>query len=162
MKQINLKQIIKIQALTLFLMLPSSLLPAQNQSKWELIYENDSDGKAIQGNLNELMQAIRGGAEIRVGWLHQSPEQPIIKVEHLANAKFVTIMSDQTVFAQIDPIIGQTPDFKKQLILLKENLEWSFIASSNGLQESMLRNLSSGEVLDHQRRRWGIKWYVRY
>lgn len=141
--------------------LTSAPLHAQSNNTWTLIYENDEEGNSVQGSKESLMQAIRDGQEVRISWLHQSPTNPIIKVEHFANAKFLTIMSDKTVLAQIDPIMGQAPDFDNQHITLKENLEWAMIASSSGLNDHMTSNLISGEIVSHGSNRWGIKWYVK-
>lgn len=148
-------------SLVLACMLIDSPLQAQTNSKWTLIYENDEVGKVLQGSKENLIEAIRNGQEVRISWLHESPVNPTRKVEHLANAKFMTIMSDKTVFAQIDPIVGQSPDFDEQIITLKENLEWSMIASSSGLNDHMTRNLISGEIVSHGSSRWGIKWFIK-
>ena len=142
------------------LCLSSTSSLAQSNS-WKLVYENDLLGETIQGDLTELIAAVRNGQEIRIAWSSQRPDNPQIKVEHLADAKFLTIMSDEIVFAQIDPIIGQTPMFSEQWIQLKENLEWSFIAASNGKTDSMMRNVKTGEILAHNQRNRGIKWYIK-
>lgn len=127
---------------------------------WTLIYENDSDGNAVYGNINDLIDAIRNGKSIRISWYHQDSTNNKIKVEHLTNAKYLTIMSDKTVFAQIDPIIGQIPDFDQQQIILKENLEWSLVSSTNGKNDQMTRNVLTGEIIDHKIRNWGTSWFV--
>ncbi|MEN0005356.1 MAG: hypothetical protein AAF798_14485 [Bacteroidota bacterium] len=131
------------------------------ESSWRLVYENDAKGQAVQGKLEELIAAVRAGQEIRIYWSSYRVSDPAIKVEHVADAKFLTIMSDEIVFAQIDPIIGQTPDFEVQEIKLKENLAWSFIAASNGKTDQMMRNVMTGEILGHATRQRGIKWFVK-
>lgn len=133
----------------------------QSSPKWTLIYENDDNGNAVYGEKETLMEAIRNGEDIRIGWKHQSPTNPKVKVEHWANAKFITIMSDETILAQIDPIVGQTPNFDDQTIILKENFEWSMIASSSGKNDHMTRKVMTGEIMSHQKSRWGIKWYIK-
>ncbi|MGB5818859.1 MAG: hypothetical protein WBG90_05190 [Saonia sp.] len=134
------------------------------QSNWTLIYENDSEGKAIRGELNELIAAIQDGEEIRIYFRMGRPNEPEIFVEHTALAKYITIMNSpegRFVTAQIDPIVGQTPNFKEQHILLKENLEWSLIASTNGKNDTMTRNTITGEIISHVIHKWGTKWYVQ-
>lgn len=128
--------------------------------KWTRVYQNDAEGKAVSGSVKGLIEAVRAGLPIRVGWSGQSPTNPRIKVEHIADAKFLTIMSDETVFAQIDPIIGQTPDFDQQFIQLKEGTSWVLIAASNGKSDAMTTNTTTGEVLGHNQRARAIDWYV--
>lgn len=95
--------------------------PSQVQeSSWVLIYENDAEGNQIQGDKEKLIQALRQGKEIRIAWVHQSLSNPKIKVGHLADAKFLTLMSDQTILAQIGLIVGQSPYFETQEIFLKK------------------------------------------
>ena len=148
--------------LSLFLLLTGVTLFANSLSaQWRLVYENDADGMPLQGSKADLIAAVRSGQDIRIGWVHQRPNDPQRKVEHTTIAKFLTIMSDKHVFAQIDPIIGQTPNFQDVTITLKENLEWSFIASTTGLQESMMRAVVNGEIVSHRTHRNGIKWWVK-
>ena len=136
----------------------SNLLFAQN---WKVIYENGAEGRALQGNIDELKEAIRLGEEVRIAWGFQHPQQKDIRVEHLADASFLTIQSDSIVHAQINPIYGQSPDFDQGIILLKENLEWVFIGGTNGKMDSMTRNTITGEIVNHSMRNSRFKWYVR-
>lgn len=133
----------------------------QDQGPWELVYHNDKSGKTLAGDVQTLIADVRNGERIRIYWFFQHPTDKTIKVEHLTEAKFLTILSDAVVLAQIDPIIGQSPDFDAQRIDLKENLEWSFIASSNGKCDTMTRNSTTGEIMDHKSRTYEVKWFVR-
>ncbi len=144
-----------------FFLFISSGISAQEHPNWELIFANDENGKAISGHINDLVDAVRNGEELRIYWSSESKSDPSKKVEHFASAKFLTILSDRIVFAQIDPIIGQTPSFENQTLQLKENLEWSMIAGSNGKMDTMMRNVVSGKVVGHGTRGMAIKWYVK-
>ena len=137
-----------------------NIIAQEQDTDWKLIYHNDGEGKAIQGKIEDLISAVRSGNQIRVYWVFQRKSDPKRKVEHFADAKFLTVMSDQTVFAQIDPIIGQTPGFDEQTMIFKENLEWAFIAASNGKSNTMMRNVQTGEVLGHKIVNFEIKWFV--
>lgn len=149
-----------------FLLLASLLtLPlsgfAQDKDNWELVYHNDVEGNTVGGNIEALIEAVRKGDEIRIYWSAQSPNDKTKKVEHFADAKFLTVLSDSIVFAQIDPIIGQTPDFDSQTIKFKENLQWSLLAASNGKSDTMMRNVVTGEIIGHNLVPFAIKWYTR-
>ena len=130
------------------------------QRSWKLTYQNDESGNTLFGDMSTLVAAVRDGKSLRVGWKSQSPSDPKRKVEHVADAKFLTILSDNIVFAQIDPIIGQTPDFVSQEIILKENLTWVLIAGSNGKSDSIMRNTITGEIVGHNQRNRSFDWYV--
>jgi hypothetical protein len=145
---------------TLLIVLGLLLFSSSISAQWELVYENDAAGQRLAGSKANLIAAVRSGKEIRVGWVLQRKDNRLRKVEHVAAAKFLTVMSDKHVFAQIDPIVGQTPIYADSIIRLKENLEWSFIASTTGEQESMMRQVVTGEIVGHRIGRNGIKWWV--
>ncbi len=133
------------------------------QKDWKLVYHNDKNGNKIEGELQELMEAIRLGKEIRIYFQMKRQDDSKVFVEHLTEAKYLTILNSPSgnhVTAQIDPIVGQVPVFDKGHILLKENLEWSLIVSTNGVNDMMTRHLVTGEVMDHRSVRWSTKWYT--
>jgi hypothetical protein len=129
------------------------------ENGWALVYANDENGNRVSGDLEKLLSAVRNGEPIRIGWTIEPPANKSLKVEHFADAKFITILSDSTVFAQIDPIVGQTPSIKDKTVTLKGNIEWSFSASSLGNNDSMNVNTKTGEIMDHKPFKCGIKWF---
>ncbi len=134
-----------------------------SQENWTLIYENDAEGNTVSGTLDELISVIRKGETVRIYFQMGRQNESNVYVEHTAQVQYFTIMNSpkgQWVTAQIDPIIGQIPDFEKEQVLLKENLEWSLIAATNGKNDTMTRNVITGEILGHQIHKWGTKWYV--
>lgn len=135
-----------------------------SQDTWVLLYENDAEGQPVLGKIDRLINAVRGGEAVRIYYNSQHSEDDDTYVEHTTLAKFITIMNSPDgpfVTAQIDPIIGQTPNFKDQTVIQKENLEWSLIASTTGKQDHMMRNAITGEILGHSTSRWGVKWFVQ-
>lgn len=136
-------------------------LTTQAQNSWTLVLHNDENGKIVSGDVSDLIQAVRDGKEVRIAWWGQSPSDPKRKVEHLADASFLTIMSDSIVFGQIEPIYGQVPDFNEFKITLKENLEWVIIGGTNGKSDAMTRNVVTGEIIGHNARNRPFKWYVK-
>ncbi len=134
---------------------------AQDKNNWKLIYHNDKNGQPLEGKIETLVKAVRVGEKVRIYWTSHRKNDKTKKVEHFADAKFLTVLSDTIVFAQIAPIIGQTPNYDAQMIKLKENLEWSLIAASNGKSDTMMRNIITGEILGHGQGSFAIKWYIK-
>ncbi len=124
-----------------------------SQSNWKLIYHNDENGITLNGTIEALRNAVESGETIRIGWGSK-------RVTHVAEASFLTIMEDSIVFAQIRPIIGQTPNFETAEITFKENLEWSFIGGTNGKMTTMMRNMITGEIVGHRTRQSSFKWFI--
>ncbi len=126
-----------------------------SQSNWKLIYHNDENGETLSGDIELLKKAIEAGEVVRIGFGSG-------RIKHYTEASFFTIMKDSIVFAQGKPIIGQTPNFETGEIRFKENLEWSFIAGTNGKMTTMMRNVVTGEILGHRVRvrKNDFKWFI--
>lgn len=146
-------------ALVLFFMLSIGY----DQNNWKLIYENDAQGNLLNGNLEELIMSIQNGQKVRIYYTSKRANKINNYVEHVFDAKALTIMNssgEQFVMAQIDPIKGQTLNYNDGHVTLKENLEWSLIVSTSGKNDTMMRNIVTGEIVSHSVFQWGIKWFV--
>ncbi len=133
---------------------------ASAQSGWKMIYQNDEKGKAVSGDINNLIEAIRAGKPVRFGWKAFHDGNPEDKVEHVVEGRFTTIMSDKVVFVQSVEINAQAPNFETEELLLRENMTMVFIASSNGQSEYLFTNSITGEVERHNQIPKAFDWYV--
>lgn len=127
-------------------------------SGWQKVYKNDKDGKALFGNKNELMEAVRLGYPIRIGFGGS-------RVEHVAEADFLTILSNKEVFAQIKPIIGQQPIVKGDTMKLafRTNNKWTKIAGTNGYSTALMIDYLQDTIVNGGQDRQGATvWYVNY
>ncbi len=160
MKIRNLR--LQVFLLMLSLALCNSVAVAQSSYKanWVLIYENDEEGKRVQGSKDQLIKAIQDGEVVRISWVHLISPDPLQKVEHLVEAAFLTIMNDETVLAQIDPIMSQSPDFEGQHIVLTENVEMGLVVSTSGRNNYVRRNMITGEIIDRGSGKRAYKWFI--
>lgn len=94
-----------IFTLAMALMACSSVL-AQANGLYKVVYEADRNGKAVSGSLEELLQYVRNGNPIRVGWELGVKSDTTFYLEHWADAGFMTIQRGH-LFAQINSIYGQ-------------------------------------------------------
>lgn len=83
--------------LTCFLLGCSLLLSAQ----WTLVYENDGDGTRLSGDKATLIEAVRSGKSVRIGWTSFGEEvsEPII--EHFSLAGTIHILKEKDVYAHL-------------------------------------------------------------
>jgi len=142
------------------LLLSLSALAQGAGREWTLIYVNDENGRRIEGDLAKLISLVRKGQPIRIGWTIENSTNKSLRVEHVADAAFITVMSDSVLFAQISPIVGQSPRIKDKFITLDENLEWSFIGSTAGNHDAMFTNKKTGEILNHSPFKCAIRWFA--
>ncbi len=98
-----MKNVCLLSCLTILslLLLPSCENAHGTQGGWQKVYQNSAEGEALFGEKEKLIEAVRLGYPIRIGWGGNS-------VEHVTEATFLTIFQDE-VFGQIEGIVGQAP-----------------------------------------------------
>ena len=150
----------KTFALLLFTLLcfASCQEPLPEKSGWKLVYKNGPSGKSIIGNKSELLDAVRLGYPIRIGWGSN-------RVEHVAEADFLTIFDGQEVFAQINSIVGQAPriDGDTLKIRFREQNHWTKIAGTNGYSTGLMTDYINDSIVGGNTDRYtATTWYVLY
>lgn len=139
--------------------------PESHVSEWRLVFRNDAEGNAVYGSKEKLINAVRNGLPVRIGFGGRSRVDSTRSVEHLADAQFLSIIDNEEVFAQITPIIGQAPgrDESGIKIRFRTNNKWTMIRGTNGYSTSMMIDYMSdtlvGAPRDGQR---GASWFVNY
>ena len=146
----------KQHTLALLFLLSLYVTSFGQQAEWQLVYEHDENGEVLTGSKQALIDAVREGQDVKIGWVIGAGEK---SVEHWAPAQFLTIMNGE-VFGQITPILSQNPSFEQNLITFREGMKWSFIASTSGKNATSYHTFD-GSTIDDTTYRWGNKWYVR-
>ena len=131
--------------------------PNSSNSGWQLVYKNDAIGKAVFGDKAQLLDAVRLGYSIRIGW-------GSTRVEHVADADFLTIFNGTEVFAQIKPIIGQRPQVISDSlkITFRTNNKWVKMAGTNGFSTSLMTDYLQDTIVGNGERYTATTWYVNY
>ena len=62
----------------------SCQIPNKSNAGWQKVFHNDANGNTISGDKSKLLEAIRLGYPIRIGWGSN-------RVEHVTEADFLTI-----------------------------------------------------------------------
>lgn len=125
---------------------------------WQKVYQNDENGKATFGDKSELIDAVRLGYPIRLGWGSN-------RVEHVADADFLTIFEGEEVFAQIKTIIGQAPkiDGDSLKIRFRAQNNWTKIAGTNGYFTAVMTDYFQDTLVGGNTDRYAPStWFVLY
>jgi len=143
--------------LILFSLFTSCQSSTPTTSGWQLVYKNDANGQAIFGKKEQLLDAVRLGYPIRIGWGSN-------RVEHVADADFLTIFNGTEVFAQIKPIIGQRPQVNGDSlkIAFRANNQWLKMAGTNGYATSLMTDYLQDTIVGNNERFSATTWYVNY
>ena len=136
--------------LALILILCSSIVVGQ---KSEILLKTDFEGKVTDGSLETLIEAVKSGESIRIGWQLDFNEDRVPDLEHWIDAKFLTIMSGH-VFNQIEPIYMQAPlaDIP-QVEISNSPLQWTAIIGTNGKLKSRFIFPDMDKVEDEEYRK---------
>lgn len=125
---------------------------------WQLLYSVNKDGTA-QGDKQALIDAVRAGQEIRVGWgvFWQYKDGSEGGVEHVADSKFLTIFEGD-LYAQVDSILPQRPrPGQGEILLNSPNGErWTGMVNTKGTFQSFV---SSKTEPEHHK--ISSFWYVK-
>lgn len=137
---------------------PPSPAQQQNPVGWHLVYAADSTGARTFGEKASLLAAVRSGQPVRVGWgvTWKLADGTVGGVEHVGQAVFLTIHQGE-VFAQLPPILGQTPNAREPVITLRTDGDhlWYALLDTTG----RLRGYFTGGS-EQQTVRTATYWYV--
>ena len=150
----------------IFILMPMFIFPCCKQTlerDWQLVYRNDDQGNSLHGSKEKLLEAVRHGKEIRIGFGGRRATDTLRSVEHLVDAHFLTIANGREVFAQIQPIIGQRPNLTSDTldITFREQWQWSIIVGTNGFSDRLMIDRFADTIVSHRNRPMGVSWFVK-
>ena len=142
----------------ILILICSCQTPENSNAGWQKVFQNDSNGQTLFGDKSKLIDAVRLGYPIRIGWGGT-------RVEHVADAYFLTIFEGDEVFAQIESIIGQAPriDGDSLKIRFRTQNHWAKIVGTNGYSTSFMTDYFQDTIVGGGLDRYsGTTWYVLY
>jgi hypothetical protein len=104
--------------------------------RWRTVYENDDQGRCIDGDLDELQEMVRQGRSIRVGIrrLFGLAEDRIDGPDHISFVETMQpVIQDGCVLSNCDFVLVGAPVWP---------IEWS-----NGLHVAMMQPSTSGQIV---------------
>lgn len=125
---------------------------------WQKVFKNDVNGKVLFGEKSKLIDAVRLGYPVRIGWGSN-------RIEHVADADFLTIFEGKEVFAQIKTIIGQQPQVDGDSLKIRFRMQnnWTKISGTNGFSTGFMTNYFTDSIVGGGIDRYtATTWYVFY
>lgn len=142
----------------LLFLICSCQTPSNLKAGWQKVFQNDAAGKTVFGEKSKVIDAVRLGYPVRIGWGGMS-------VEHIADADFLTIFQGEEVFAQINTILGQAPTIEGDSLKIRFRTQnhWTKIAGTNGYSTGLMTDyLQDTIVVGGTDRYTATAWYVLY
>lgn len=141
-----------------FLVFSSCQSSTTQKAGWQKVFQNDANGGTLFGEKAKLLDAVRLGYPIRIGWGSN-------RVEHVADADFLTIFQGEEVFGQIKSIVGQAPriDGDSLKLRFRINNHWTKIAGTNGYSTAFMTDYMQDTLVGGGVDRYSATtWYVLY
>lgn len=131
---------------------------------WQLAFKHDEQGKPIAGSKEDLIQAIRSGYSVRIGWgWERERDGELLHLEHMATPLYLSIIKDEVVSAIIDahPLLESYIDEQKQSFSEAGNY-WQCIMTSQGTFNARVYDRGTGALLKDWPQRHILSWFVEY
>lgn len=129
-------------------------------AQWRHVYTSDPQGKDAGGNRQHLLDALRRGSPLRVGW-GEADADGKWKVEEFADAQFINLMNGRDVVAQLDSAMIQTHYTDATKAGLRDPaMIWHALASTDGRLEALMVETATGKVARKLVQRTHFHWYA--
>lgn len=128
--------------------------------QWRHVYTSDPQGKDAGGSRQHLLDALRRGSPLRVGW-GEADADGKWKVEEFADAQFTSLMNGRDVVAQLDSAMIQTNYTDATKAGLRDPaMTWHALASTDGRLEALMVETATGKVTRKLVQRTHFHWYA--
>ena len=129
-------------------------------SAWRWLFTSGPHGEDAGGNRQQLIDALRRGSPLRVGW-GEADANGNWSVEELSDTTFVNIMGGRDIVAQLESALIQDNYIDATVADLKAPLmDWHAIASTDGRFSATMTDRRSGDVVRHLVQRTHFHWYA--
>lgn len=156
----------KMLALAVFLLTSASVVAADAPRQdctipqWRHVYTSDPQGKDAGGSRQHLLDALRRGSPLRVGW-GEADADGRWAVEEFADAEFTNLMNGRDVVVQLSSAMIQTNYTDAAKAGLRDPaLSWHALASTDGRLEALMVEVATGKVTRKLVQRTHFHWYA--
>lgn len=133
-------------------------------SGWKAVYKHDQQGNSLEGSINELIQGIRNGYDVRVGWgWEKEVEDSLLRLEHMAEPLFLSIIQEKNVSIVIDahPLLKSYVDLGSQSFGDGGHI-WQCVLTTQGTFNAQVHDRTTGELLKDWPQRHKMTWFLEY
>jgi hypothetical protein len=131
---------------------------------WQAVYKHDENGNPLAGTMDALIDGIRRGYSVRVGWgWEHEIEGTMVRLEHMAQPLFLTVIQEQHVSIVIDahPLLQSYFDIKKQSMQVSGHI-WQCVLTTQGTFNAKVYNRATGELVRDWPQRQIMTWFLEF
>ncbi|MGW9684751.1 hypothetical protein [Flagellimonas sp. 2504JD1-5] len=137
----------------------------QNQkstNEWLIALKTDKNGAVLSGSKQNLINAIRNGQDVKVGWGGKNEK---LSIEHLSTPIWLAILSEQEVMAHLDPQVlsrvdwnNLNADYEDPNILQQE---WRVVLTTKGDFDAVWYDRKADTLIKRRPQKHKMTWFVK-
>ncbi|UII77468.1 hypothetical protein LV716_06780 [Flagellimonas sp. HMM57] len=148
--------------LLLLIILSSCVGRQQRSNDWHIVLKTDRDGSILKGSKQELINAIRNGQDLKIGW---GGKRENLSIEHLSAPIWLAILNEKEVMAHLDPQVLSHIDWDSLNVSYKDSIklqqEWRVVLSTKSNFDAVWYDKKADTLI----RRWPQKhimtWFAK-
>ena len=129
--------------------------------RWKIAFKNNAQGETLSGSKEELINAIRSGSTIKVGWGWQKNGK---SMEHISEPIWHLVLNDREVIVHLDPqVLSNTvwdslsANYIDPALM---DLEWRVVLSTRGEFDAVWYDREEHQVVRRLPQRHIMTWFV--
>ena len=135
---------------------------ASTSDNWEVVLKTDKEGVVLEGSKAALMNAIRAGADIKIGW---GGKRENLSIEHLSVPIWLAILSEKEVMAHLDPQVlsgidwdGLNASYEDASLLQKE---WRVVLTTKGDFDAVWYDIKADTLIRRWPQKHRMTWFAK-
>ncbi|MEO1053094.1 MAG: hypothetical protein AAFX87_20840 [Bacteroidota bacterium] len=130
---------------------------------WRPVYKHSNEGDVLWGDKDALLDAIRKGYDIRIGWGAKGKKDATIRIEHVVEPVFLSIIKEDVVSAVLDEHIALDSYIREDKQQFNDpKVTWSCVLTTEGTFNAVWYNRLTGEKVRDYPQKHTMTWYVEY
>ena len=135
----------------------------ERSNEWKIALRTAKSGEVVRGSKQELITAIRNGADIKIGWGHKGKNHSI---EHLSEPIWLAVLDEKEVLAKLHPQYSSSLDWDS----LQGNhadpkvlhQEWRVVINTNGSFDAIWYDRKADSLIRPVPQNHSMTWFVRF
>ncbi len=130
--------------------------------EFQIVYKNDGEGNALQGSKQLLIDHIRGGSDIKIGWGWKGETR---SVEHLSTPIWILVPNESEVIVHLDPQVLSKTDWEELTANYADSTlldqEWRVVLNTKGEFDAVWYDRIEGEVVRRVPQKHIMTWFAK-
>ena len=142
---------------------------AQTSPSWHLMLSHDSEGQVQSGSIENIVNAVRSGCQLRIAWGARRAADPSQTIEHIAEPKWVSVRNGNNVEVQLDDflinhsVLGEPEEEhanRERFGGTSKTVMWRANLKTDGSFDAVWYSPQTGELITRIPQQHKMKWFA--